>query len=109
MTATNLGDVGFLIRSFRSSAPTLTPLIALSGPEDYRYCSSFPSRTKFRINKGSLNRQSPEPETGSSDKFRHPLVNTSRNSEHTVMPICVSKNYDKYFSKGNHSYFQNLK
>ncbi|KAI5676514.1 hypothetical protein M9H77_07464 [Catharanthus roseus] len=32
-----------------------------------------------------LNGQSPEPEMGSSDKFWHPIVNTSLNSKHTVM------------------------
>ncbi|KAI5671735.1 hypothetical protein M9H77_12099 [Catharanthus roseus] len=36
-----------------------------------------------------LNGQSPEPETGSSDKFRHPVVNTSLNSKHIVMSLGV--------------------
>ncbi|KAI5668335.1 hypothetical protein M9H77_18188 [Catharanthus roseus] len=44
-----------------------------------------PSLGQLRRSKVSaFNRQSSEPETGSSDKFRHPVVNTSLNSKHSV-------------------------
>ncbi|KAI5648067.1 hypothetical protein M9H77_34072 [Catharanthus roseus] len=36
-----------------------------------------------------LNGQSPEPKTGSSDEFRHPVINTSLNSKHTVTSLGV--------------------
>ncbi|KAI5667071.1 hypothetical protein M9H77_16924 [Catharanthus roseus] len=38
---------------------------------------------KIWMHHDRLNGQSPEPETGSSDKFRHPVVNTSLNYKHT--------------------------